>query len=111
MAGNLDVSQFMPVGGSASCKSLAVTSASQTLTLPTSTGPGGTMKVYVSGGQDVAWSYGSTVSFPVTGGAAGGDVLQAGTTQCFDLPGGVTTASFIAGASGSTVYVTVGRGQ
>lgn len=97
---------FQPIAGAASTLNIAVTASNQTFTLPSPPNSGGTMRLVNSGSQVVFWAYGT-----VTSAVATSTPMLPGTVETFTLPGGVTTLSVIAGATGSTLYATIGEGM
>ena len=91
---------FQVVQGSS--QTLAVTGASQSLTLPTAVG-NRSIRIVVSGSQNVFWRYNAAAA------VATSTPMLAGTVETFSLPNDATTITFIAGAVGSTVYITIGE--
>lgn len=87
--------------------SLAVTAAVQQITIPPVPAEGGTMRIVVSGTQEIAWSYGVSSGLSLSNGVA----MLANTIESFSIPGGVTQLSVVAAATGSTIRVHVGDGQ
>ena len=97
---------FQPAPTAASTTELAVTAANQTMTLSPNGGAQtrsvrlaniGTQTVFVA--LDTVTSS-VTTSMPVL----------ANSVEVFTLPGGITTLSVIAAATGSTLYATIGDG-
>lgn len=102
---------FQPRGASGTTPtanaSLAVTASVQQITLPAVPAEGGTMRIVVSGTQEIAWSYGVSSGLLLTNGVT----MVANTVESFTIPGGVTQLSVIAAATGSTIRVHIGDGQ
>lgn len=59
-----------------------------------------------SGSQTIFWAYGTQAGLTVGNGVP----MLAGTVETFNIPAGVSAISVIAGAVGSTLYITVGDG-
>lgn len=98
---------FQPAAGAATTSSIAVTTASQTLTLSPGVGSdGGSMRVANLGTQTIFVALGAVTSSMTTS-----LPMVANSVEIFSLPGGVNTLSVIAAAAGSTVYVTIGMGM
>lgn len=97
---------FQPKATAATTLNIAVTASNQTFTLPTAPNNGGTMRLVNSGTQTIFWAYGT-----VTSSVSTSTPLLPNTVETFTLPGGVTELSVIAGATGSTLYATVGEGM
>jgi len=87
--------------------SLAVTASVQQITIPTVSNDGGTMRIVVSGTQEIAWSYGVSSGLSLSNGVS----MLANTVESFAIPGGITQLSVVAAATGSTIRVHVGDGQ
>lgn len=85
-----------------SSQTLAVLATNSALTLPARNG-NCTIRIAVSGGQTVFWRYDAAAA------VATSVPVLAGLTETFFLPKDVTTINFIAGATGSTVYITIGE--
>lgn len=85
-----------------SSQTLAVTASNQSLTLPTGIGTR-TIRILVSGSQTVFWRYNAAAT------VAASTPILAGLSETFLLPNDATTINFIAGATGSTVYITIGE--
>ena len=94
---------FNPTGTTVN---IAVTAASQNLTLPVQNKGGqNNYRLVNAGSQTVFFKKGAdgaslTTSIPVL----------AGSVECFEMEPGVTTIAVIAAAVGSTLYVTAGKG-
>lgn len=97
---------FQPVAGAATTLSIAVTASNQTFTIPVAPTNGGTMRLINTGSQTIFWAYGT-----VTSAVATSTPMLPDTVETFSLPGGVTTLSVIAAATGSTLYCTIGEGM
>lgn len=97
---------FQPAPTAASTTALAVTAANQTMTLSPN---GGTQTRSVRlaniGTQTVFVALGTVTSSVTTS-----MPVLANSVEVFTLPGGVTTLSVIAAATGSTLYATIGDG-
>jgi len=87
--------------------SLAVTASVQQITIPAVSNDGGTMRIVVSGTQEIAWSYGVSSGLSLSNGVS----MLANTVESFAIPGGITQLSVVAAATGSTIRVHVGDGQ
>ena len=85
-----------------STQSLAVTGSSQSITLGAYNG-NASIRIVVVGTQTVFWNYDAAAA------TATSTPMLANTIETFFLPAGTTTIRFIAAATGSTVYVTVGE--
>lgn len=87
--------------------SLAVTASVQQLTIPVIRSGVGTIRIVVSGTQEVAWSFGVAPSLTLTNGVA----MLPNTVETFTVPPNVTQISVVAAATGSTIRVHTGYGQ
>ena len=102
----LPASPFQPVGGVANTSTIAVTASNQPLTLSPAVGSdGGSIRIANVGTQTVFLAFGTgtasvTTSMPI----------PAGGVEVFSCPGGLSTLSVIAAATGSTLYATPGTG-
>lgn len=85
-----------------SSQTLAVTAASQALTLPARNG-NGSIRIVTSGTVTVFWRFDGAAA------VATSTPALAGTIETFFLPANATTINFIAGGVGTTVYITVGE--
>lgn len=96
------------VGGgqvaSASSVLLSVTSSAQQVTLPSLGGDEAILRIVNIGTQTVFVQY-NNVAVAVSG-TAMGVAIPAGTTLFLRVPKGTTILSAIAGAAGSTIYIT-----
>jgi hypothetical protein len=97
---------FTPSGGVNSTTNVAVTTASQTFTLPTQTNLDDTLLLSNAGTAMVFWSFGNVTASQVTC-----QPLNPNATQLISLPPGATQISVIAWGTGSTLYATVGKGN
>lgn len=86
-----------------SSQTLAVTGSSQALTLPTPQG-NRTIRILTNGSVPVFWKYGTGAA------VATSTPILPNTVETFFLPNDVTQISFIAGGTGTTIYITVGQG-
>ena len=97
---------FQPGAGPANTSDIAVTAASQTLTLnPSGGSDGGSVRIANIGSQTVFLAFGTSTASLTTS-----MPILAGTVEMFSLGGGITTLSVIAAAAGSIIYATVGTG-
>lgn len=87
-----------------SSQTLAVTAASQALTLPAAVGTR-TVRITTNGSQVVFWRYNAAAVV-----ATSTPVLP-NTVETFLIPQDATTINFIASAVGTTVYITIGEGS
>lgn len=85
-----------------SSQTLAVTGSSQPLTLPTGVG-NRTIRIVTSGSVTIFWKYGTGAA------VATSTPMLPNTAETFFLPNDVTQISFIAGGTGTTVYITIGQ--
>lgn len=85
-------------------QTLAVTAASQAITLTVAGLGTRTIRVVNSGTQTVFMRYNAAAT------VAASLPILANTVEVFVLPNDVTTLNFIAAGAGSTVYVTPGEG-
>ena len=97
---------FQPAPTAASTTALAVTAEDQTMTLSPN---GGTqtrsLRLANIGTQTVFVALGTVTSSVTTS-----MPVLANSVEVFTLPGGITTLSVIAEATGSTLYATIGDG-
>jgi hypothetical protein len=102
---------FQPDGSSANpptCSTqIAVTTAVQQLTLPTSSIQNGSLRLVVNGTANIAWCYGNNSGLSMTNGVS----MLANTVEVFAWPAGVTQISVIGAATGSTLIASVGVGS
>ena len=100
------IAPFQPAATAASTTSIAVTASNQTLTLSPNGGTqDATIRLANIGSQTVFVALGT-----VTSAVATSMPILSNTVEVFTLPGGVTTLSVIAAATGSTLYATIGQG-
>ena len=88
---------------SQSSETLAVTGTSQPLTLPTPMG-NRSIRIVTNGTVPIFWRYDAAAT------VAASTPMLPGTVETFFLPNDVTTINFIAGGTGTTVYITIGEG-
>lgn len=84
-------------------QNLAVTASNQTLTITPGIG-NRSIRILVTGTQNVFFSYGATAALATS------TPLLANTVETFFLASDTTQISFIAAATGSTIYITLGEG-
>jgi hypothetical protein len=86
----------------------AVTASVTQINLPSAPYATDTVGRFVNDGtQEIFWAYGSESGLTT----ANGVPMLANTVETFSIPAGVTQISVIAGATGSTLRITVGDGQ
>ena len=95
---------FQPRGGGTGTVSIAVTATAQAIGLPVIAQEGATVRMVNSGTQVVF------VAFAGTATVEGSMPILANSVETFSLPTG-STLSVIAGATGSTLYATIGDGK
>ncbi|MGY6240550.1 hypothetical protein [Burkholderia ambifaria] len=95
---------FQPRGGATGSVSLAVTASAQNMGLPVDAVEGGSIRMVNIGTQAVYFSFGGTAT------VANSMPILPNTEKTFSIPPGTTAISAIAGATGSTLYATLGDG-
>jgi hypothetical protein len=85
-----------------SSQTLAVTASSQAITLPTRNG-NASVRIVVVGTQNVFWRLDGAAA------VATSTPMLANTVETFFLSRDATTINFIAAATGTTVYITIGE--
>jgi precorrin-3B methylase len=95
---------FQPRGSAVGSVSLAVTASAQAMGLPVLAQEGGSVRLVNVGTQPVY------IAFTGTATVANSMPILANTERTFSIPPGTTAISAIAGATGSTLYATVGDG-
>ena len=109
----MEITAFSPRGQNQTVPdgtaSIAVTTAVQQITLPVDQGnpAGATVRLVCAGTQLVAWCWGAQSGLT----ASNGVPMLANSSEKFRIPPGVTQISVIAGATGSTMYATLGDGE
>lgn len=95
---------FEPIGGAATTQNVAVTTASQSITINAAAARDGTVRLANIGSQTVFVSFGAAAV------VATSTPLLLNSAEAFSVPLGVTAVHVIASATGSTLYVTEGTG-
>lgn len=97
---------FQPAGGVNSTTSVAVTTASQTFTLPVDAGQDSTLLLSAPGTAMVFWCFGNNTASQVTC-----IPINPNSTMIVTRPVGETQISVIAWGAGTTLYATTGTGN
>ena len=98
-----DIRAFQP--GPTVTQNLAVTAGAAAITLNNTAGTR-QVRIVTSGGTTNVW-----VAFDTTATTTQGLLLLGSTVECFTLPQGSSSLSFISTATGMTVYCTIGVGS
>lgn len=102
----MTIAPFQPAPTAASTTALAVTAANQTMTLlPNGGNRDASLRLANIGSQVVFVALGT-----VTASVSTSMPILPNTVEVFTLPGGISTLSVIAAATGSTLYATIGQG-
>jgi len=85
----------------------AVTAAVTQITLPAVPADGANARFVAQGTQDIAWCWGSNANLTLQNGV----YMSANATETFAVPAQQTQVSVIAGATGTTLRIGLGRGS